>query len=100
TRPQPPQLAGSYCTSTHAPLQLVSPRPQSTTQVAFRQPSPLSQRRPQAPQLAVSMVRSLQSPAQITAGARQTHLPAMHVSPPVQAWPQAPQFAASLSSCL
>ena len=113
---QPPQLSGSLVVSLHplvqhvcAPLQAGPPLHPIVVglQTLATHESPATQVAPQPPQFFTSLVVSTHPAAQHACPARQagpplqpmatSHMPAVHVEPAAQTFPQPPQFLESVS---
>lgn len=101
--PQPPQLAGSVCSLTHAPAHGLKPELQALPHVdplhvAYPLVGPAGQAEHEVPHDEVDALLT-QVPLQSwVVPAAHRHWPLWHVFPPVHAEPQAPQFELSLCS--
>ncbi len=94
--PHAPQLAGSFCVSTHWPPQS-TPEHDEAMHAPAMQASPGGQSSPHAPQLSGSLWRSTHWPPQsVPEHDEAMQAPAMQASPGRQTAPQAPQLFGSL----
>jgi hypothetical protein len=94
-RPQLPQFLASPVGSTQAPPHRSNGVLQAVAQWPPLQASGLAQGTAHAPQLAGSLCRSTHRPSHSVIPFEHTHTPPTHAVPPVQAFPQLPQFDGS-----
>jgi hypothetical protein len=97
--PQAPQLSGLFVMSVQKPLQLICPVGHWLMHLPALQVSPVAQMFAHAPQLKRSVLVSTQLLPHCLRPVEQapTHLADWHSWPPVQIFPQPPQFFGSLS---
>jgi hypothetical protein len=93
--PQPAQLLASARVSTHTPLHVMKPGP-AQLQFPPMQVSSAPHAMLQPPQLLVSKFVFVHSPSHSVSPIPQEQAPFMHKEPPVQTFPQAPQFCESV----